>query len=466
MTKKSTKSRLLLSVLALMMSLSMFAGSTFAWFTDSVSSVNNIIKSGNLDVVLEYKTDWADEWKVVGEDPIFNEDALYEPGYVETVFLRISNAGSLALKYDLSVSIVDEIPGTNVYGESFKLSDSLQIGAYSQAEYNDAHNYADILMPFMFGTREAAKSNITNFTKLSAVSYAGTAPVLPDETSAQVMALVLTMPEAVGNEANYKTGTTPPQVILGVNLFATQLTHESDSFGPDYDTDAALPPKEPITSSAELDVALSASGNYELGDSVETSAVVVPQGTTVNLDLKSESITANAPVENYGSAAMKDGSVNSTQSGKYGSYTYENAESVYENVDLVTKGGGLTIYGKAVFRNGSITTNSDSTGPRHVFYVDGSDAELIVEGGTFTFNPTNLTRKGSYLCANNGATVVIKGGTFGKPSTRTAPIQALNGATVTIYGGTFRFDPSVFVADGYEAVAGTDGWWTVSAVNP
>ena len=55
MTKKvSTKRALLMSALALLLCLSMFVGSTFAWFTDEVTSANNIIKSGTLDIGFEW----------------------------------------------------------------------------------------------------------------------------------------------------------------------------------------------------------------------------------------------------------------------------------------------------------------------------------------------------------------------------------------------------------------------------
>ena len=44
MTKKrSTKRALLLSALSLLMCISMLIGSTFAWFTDSVTSGSNVI---------------------------------------------------------------------------------------------------------------------------------------------------------------------------------------------------------------------------------------------------------------------------------------------------------------------------------------------------------------------------------------------------------------------------------------
>ena len=65
MTKqKSTKRALLLSALSLLMCVSMLIGSTFAWFTDSVTSSGNIIKSGTLDVTME----WADGTKAVPAD--------------------------------------------------------------------------------------------------------------------------------------------------------------------------------------------------------------------------------------------------------------------------------------------------------------------------------------------------------------------------------------------------------------
>ena len=132
MTKtKNTKRALFMSTLSLLMCISMFIGSTFAWFTDSVTSANNVIHSGNLDVVLEYKTDWSDEWDPVNENTkLFKDGALYEPGYTEVVYLRVSNAGSLALKYMLSFNIANEEGSTNVYGEEFKLSDYLHSYAF------------------------------------------------------------------------------------------------------------------------------------------------------------------------------------------------------------------------------------------------------------------------------------------------------------------------------------------------
>ena len=61
-----------------------------------------------------------------------------------------------------------------------------------------------------------------------------------------------------------------------------------------------------------------------------------------------------------------------------------------------------------------------------------------------------------------GATVYINGGNFGAAPNHTQYTPIMGDGTVIITGGTFGFDPSNWVAEGYEAVL-ADGVWTVSA---
>lgn len=51
------KKPLLLSILMLITCLVMLIGTTFAWFSVSVSSGNNVIQAGNLDISVEYSLD-------------------------------------------------------------------------------------------------------------------------------------------------------------------------------------------------------------------------------------------------------------------------------------------------------------------------------------------------------------------------------------------------------------------------
>ena len=226
--KKSTKRALLLSALSLLLCVSMLVGSTFAWFTDSVTSGNNIIKSGNLDIELEYwnGTAWTD---VKGASDILS-NTLWEPGVTEVAYLRVANAGSLALKYQLGINILNEIEGKNQTGETFKLSDYIMFGvvenvngengAYAKTDAGRAEAIADVT---------AAKNISAGYTKASTMASG----------NELYLALVVYMPTTVDNVANHN-GTDVPQIDLGINVYASQMASEEDSFGPDYDKDSSF----------------------------------------------------------------------------------------------------------------------------------------------------------------------------------------------------------------------------------
>lgn len=228
---KSTKRALISSALALFLCFTMLLGTTFAWFTDSVTSANNVITSGNLDIELEYLDDNG-EWQTVDKaDKIFDPKALWEPGYTEVVYLRMRNAGSLALKYQLGVNIVDEDDGTNVSGEAFKLSDYIYFDVFENVDGKTAP----------FADRAAAMKDTTEKTLISE-GYTKAGYMLAETTDAKVyeyLAMVVYMPTTVGNVANHNGDA--PKIELGVNVMTTQYSAESDSFGNNYDALAGLP---------------------------------------------------------------------------------------------------------------------------------------------------------------------------------------------------------------------------------
>ena len=318
---KTTKRALFSSVMALLLCFTMLLGTTFAWFTDTAASGRNTIQSGNLDVVLEYKTNWEDNWTPVTESTkLFKEGALYEPGYTEVVFLRVSNAGSLALKYDLKVNIYGETKSTNVDNEQFSLKDYLEIGYYVQDEYSSGANYADILMPTMFGTREAALTSVTT-TKISADTgiINANAPVLAGTETAQVVAIVLTMPTNVGNEANHKTGVDAPTIDLGVTLLATQYTYENDSFDNQYDKDAEYPVTydHTVGTTDELEAAFANGGTIQLTNDIALDErLTVAEGKEVYLDMNGKEITVSTTDADPAFYTYKDSTLTITGNGK------------------------------------------------------------------------------------------------------------------------------------------------------
>ena len=220
MAKSKHGKALVVGALAMTLSCSMLVGTTFAWFTDSVTSGNNVIMSGNLDVELEY---WdGSSWKNVGGSDKVLTNMLWEPGATEVAYLRLTNAGSLALKYEFGINIVSETKGTNVADKEFKLSDYIYYGVVEGVNGKTG----------AYATREEALAAVTDAKNISA-SYLKQSTLQAENEL--YMALVVYMPTTVGNEANHKTGTPPPQINLGINVLATQLDSETDSFGSDYD---------------------------------------------------------------------------------------------------------------------------------------------------------------------------------------------------------------------------------------
>ncbi len=223
MTKKRhTKRALLASILSMMLCATMLIGSTFAWFTDTATTGTNKIVAGNLDVKLEYSKDMKDWKDAETAKDVFSANK-WEPGYTEVVYFRVVNDGDLAIDYQVMTNIVKEIDGINVEGKDFKLSEYLQFGI---VETTGA--YAD---------RAAAKEAIKSPSKFSNVAN-GEATLAKDETA--TFAMVVWMPETIGNEANHN-GKDEPVIQFGVQVLARQATVEEDSFGKDYDANATYP---------------------------------------------------------------------------------------------------------------------------------------------------------------------------------------------------------------------------------
>ena len=125
--KRATKRALLTSVMALVMCVVMLVGTTFAWFTDTASTGVNKIQAGNLKMEVTYKNTVGGGFvKVDKAIPVFNNDALWEPGHVEFAVLNVKNIGTLALKYKLGINIANEVGSTNVDGNAFNLSDYIR----------------------------------------------------------------------------------------------------------------------------------------------------------------------------------------------------------------------------------------------------------------------------------------------------------------------------------------------------
>lgn len=207
---------------------------TLAFFTDSTEAGLNTIVTGNLDVELQFSRDGGQTWlDVESMDPILDANELLLPGDSDVALIRIVNNGSLALKYQLSAVNMGSVPGTSRLGNPIHLEDHLQVGA-ALAENGQQHT--DYESQVVNGTAVGLD--------IGSRLYEGTL----EAGESHVLDLAVWLPVTVGDEANYKPSSDPsnphqyrPTIDVGIFLVATQASVEWDSFGPNYDQDAAYP---------------------------------------------------------------------------------------------------------------------------------------------------------------------------------------------------------------------------------
>ena len=227
---KNTKKSLFNSVVSLLLCFSMLLGTTYAWFTDSVTSEGNIIKTGNLDIGMYWSDNNADWYDAEGANarPVFSHDN-WEPGYTEVRYIKVTNEGTLAFAYqmllspnvkvdklaeviDVSFDIVTGNPNFVAPTAYDKAGSLTKIGVLSEIISSDNPVTTGALLPSGEVSNEYLSGEI-------------------------VVCISLHMQESAGNEYQGRSlGST-----FDIKLIATQLSYEKDSFDYNYDNELIWP---------------------------------------------------------------------------------------------------------------------------------------------------------------------------------------------------------------------------------
>ena len=506
MKLKSKKSALLLSFTSLLLCFAMLVGSTFAWFTDTASTGVNKIQAGNLDVELEYKKRGDTGFAKANENTkVFEEAAQWEPNHLEYVVLKVSNAGNLALKYKLGINIANEVSGRSVIDDKvFKLSDYIN---FSVVEGDKSELTREQLIEAAGEWKKLGEGYMTEDTPLY--------PASADGDSEKTVTLVVWMPESVGNEANHKAETTAPSVELGINVVATQLNHENDSFGPNYDKDAQYPEtvsdvnslKEAITA-GKASVILAKDVTVEDGRqiSVTKDVAIDFNGKTLKGTLESGSISSSDPSNNLvlsdpnndGNKYSIDGQIVRHEDGgmtqiaaiaawkptvtvESGRYTHDNAvvlcqiQTSEPATGVVINGGVFDgkgaasviadVIGNVVINNGTFNAqHSDGGNSGECVFLSAGSKNVptitTINGGVF-----NASKRVFFVEAKTGYTqkIIVNSGSFNvDPAGQLIEVSSGNASDfLTINGGTFNVDPSAYIAQGHIVTDNGNGTWTV-----
>ena len=409
MTKTNSKKALLSSAFALVLSVAMLIGTTFAWFTDTASTGFNKIQAGNLDVALEMKD--GDNWvSAEGKTLTFKtkdnraaDQILWEPGCrYELPALRVVNKGNLALKYKIQI--------TGIQGDA-KLNDVID-WTINDAPINLTEGHL------------AANAKGDSFT------------------------IKGVMKTTAGNE--YQGLSIDG---IGITVYASQDTVESDSFNNQYDANATY---YPVIDFVGLKDALGKGGNITIagdftGDKTKTGVsdrLTIKTPTTLNFEgvytvpgsLEASSNWAALYITDETTINAIDGAGIICEDKTDSSAAYIGGPYV---ADINAPGKTVTVNGGTYYGGGTTFQVTKGT--------------LIVNGGFFQVTPDVDTHDCRYTLncidgnyKNGSAKIFVKGGTFVNfdPSNNTAEGAGTN-----------------FVADGYSVISETkdngDVWYTV-----
>ena len=319
MTRSSiTKKALFISTCALLFSMLMMAGSTFAWFTDSVSTGSNKITTGSLEVKLLHTNAKVTKEEAVTQSTLLftdknGETISWEPGAVAYENFKVENAGDLALNYRLAL----DLNNANTIKKNGKsLKDVLKVKVVKGGVSDD--NVTKEALAGTDMTKFIAVKDITN-GQLSIPGAAGDTaepqkltPKKTTNSSSAVYGVILYWQPNSDTDYEYNLANYPDKdsteksvdktsdgkdrlsIDLGISLGATQAMEESDSSGNDYDKEATYP----AGNASELQTAMEKASD---GDTIELTGNIALNG-----DL---TVNKNVTIKSVGGAVISGGAI-------------------------------------------------------------------------------------------------------------------------------------------------------------
>lgn len=213
------------SLLSTLLSLVMLVGTTFAWFTESITTGVYTITAGNLSTVTSYCTDLTNpNWQLLnpGNNDLFGGTTFSKSNATQTAYLKLENESSSPVKYLISfvynsetAGTLEKSDGTTTTTSEGKLSELMSFAYAVASDTNPGgtipsfENSSGYSIPL--GDSEASPFSIlvpggsTVFVKLELKlgSYEGTWTVEP-KIDLQLK-LVITQPDNNDSEENNTT---------------------------------------------------------------------------------------------------------------------------------------------------------------------------------------------------------------------------------------------------------------------
>ena len=399
--KQKPKRALITSLVSLALSCTLLVGTTFAWFTDSVTNTGNVITAGNLSIdAIAYDLDMTSgdkaytipginngeeiRFETTGQDlkdPNCSEiisETLWEPGRSNAKLLEVKNSGNLAAKIKLQFDVQSDSLMNALWFDFVQVDDNGNAtGTFARRPMSELQTIAQNL-EFHLKAEETIR-----------------------------FVLVYGMNETAGNEYQKK------KFKADVTIIAAQDTVEADGFGnTDYDEKAIYP----VTNNDELTAAIESaqsgdtillnSGKFQMASGAQIPAGVTlagsgPEETKITVPKTSSGSTNQGLIIDQPGVTIKDATISLalgiTNSDYAGAIVVKEGGVVLDNIVIEESSfdGNISpiLVTGSDFGEGDVLTISNSkikANFRAVFIVDGTNGKVVIDNcditGTYTFN--------------------------------------------------------------------------------
>ena len=373
--KKYTKRALVASVLSVVVCVALLVGSTFAWFTDSVTSSNNKITAGNLDISATYQDvdmkngtvtytvpgfdrvpngaiKFAADAADINQDHAIISEDRWEPGAVGAKLITVKNDGNLAAKIKLDFNVYNDGLQDALWFDFVQVKDGQATGTFTQREMNTLAAFADkISLPL------APKGN---------------------EGDRVSFILLYGMKEEAGNQYQGLS------FRADVTVLAAQDTYEKDSFDHQYDKDAEFAEVRRVEANTmtEFSNALAAAKD---GDKIVVNtplsagrSFAVTGEKEVVIDLNANTWTANTAsavlkVTKGADVTIQNGTIEMPDKTRDGLWVEENSSLTLKNVEIKSNYAAICCNGANIDLNIEECTIK-ATGAYYPIWVSGAYA--------------------------------------------------------------------------------------------
>lgn len=404
------------SLLCLVLCVTMFFGTSYAWFTSEVNNTANEIYIGTMDVGLfAGEKDLSDS-----NNKLFDANIRWEPGYTALETIKVVNEGDLAFKYVLNFT---DGAATNADDSEVILADVAKffdVWVYDhRANASKTDAVAD---PGSYAELTAENSGWVSAGSLDEllggksvldgvmVTVRNENTATPNEGTTDGVATEDTYTIALHMKEEATAAVMGQRITLNVKLIAYQMASEQDSLGGKYD--------QMVATEEQLREALAHGGTVSLATDIKlTDGVTVASDKTVILDLNGHKITGTASA-NMTSLITNNGTMTIVGNGEI-AITFGGEADNSKAVNAISNRGVLTVNGGKISNTG--------TGNQIGYAIDNyNGATLTVNGGEITASGSSYYDGIRLFCGSSETLVVVNGG---KVSTIWAQNPSANKAT-------------------------------------